>query len=217
MSDKISDPRFPSDWRSKHALGLPSGSIRALLAVAVFATTWTLLVLRPAQEVPDYLRDLLFIIMGHYFASRHRASQAEDAGPPPLYLPRGSIRFLLVIGSVVVGVVLYRRGHLTDLEKNPGVVTLLMIGGFLLGVLLNTVLTWWKDRGHNPPRIVEDLRALISIIAAIMLVLLVANRLFPVVPQEQLDTRFSSWIHLGHYGPEHLLAALLGFYFGSRS
>ena len=41
----------------------------------VFATTWGLglLVVRPSQEVPDYLRDLLFIIMGHYFASRGRA------------------------------------------------------------------------------------------------------------------------------------------------
>src|SRR4051794_32368249 len=61
------------DWRRLHALGLPSGSIRALLALLIFATTWALLVLRPTREVPDYLRDLLFIIMGHYFAARSRA------------------------------------------------------------------------------------------------------------------------------------------------
>ena len=217
VTDKISEPRTQPDWRSQHALGLPSGSIRALLAVAIFATTWSLLVLRPAQEVPDYLRDLLFIIMGHYFASRHRAALSDDAGPPPLYLPHGSIRALLVIGCVAVGVILYRRGQLTDLEGNPGVVTLILIGGFLLGVVLNAGHTWWKDRGHKAPRIIEDLRALISMAAAMLLVLLVVNRLFHFVPEGRIDATFSNWIHLGRYGPEHVLAAMLGFYFGSRS
>lgn len=217
MTDKNSDSPSQADWRKQHALGLPSGSIRALLAVAVFATTWALLILRPGQEVPDYIRDLLFIIMGHYFASRHRASQSEDAGPPPLYLPSGTIRVLLVIGCIAVGVVLYRRGQLTDLERNPGVMTLLMIGGFLLGVVLNAAHTWWKDRGHQAPRIVEDLRALISMGAAVLLVFLILNRLFQFMPRGRIDSSFASWIHLGHYGPEHLLAAVLGFYFGSRS
>lgn len=188
-----------------------------MLAVVIFATTWAFLILRPTQEVPDYLRDLLFIIMGHYFASRHRATQADDQGPPPLFLPRGSIRLLLVAGCVAVGVVLYRRGELTDLERNPGVMTLLLIGGFLLGVVLNACHTWWKERGHKAPRVVEDLRALVSMAAAVLLVLLVVNRLSPMVPQSELDANLTRWAHLGHYGPEHLLAAVLGFYFGSRS
>src|SRR5882724_10592291 len=85
--------RSQVDWRRLHALGLPAGSVRALLAVLIFATTWGLLVLKPTQEVPGYLRDLLFIIMGHYFAARRRSGPAEEPGPPPLYLPRGSVRF----------------------------------------------------------------------------------------------------------------------------
>src|SRR5215831_16185079 len=103
----------PAEWRRLHAWGLPAGSVRALLALLIFGTTWGLLVLRPSQEVPDSLRDLLFIIMGHYFAARRRTEQVEEPGPPPLYLPRGSVRLILVAGCVAVAAWLYRGGQLT--------------------------------------------------------------------------------------------------------
>jgi hypothetical protein len=191
--------------------------VRALLAILIFATAWGLLLLRPSEEVPDYLRDLLFIIMGHYFATRHRADARGEDGPAPLYLPRGSVRLILVLGSIAVAVLLYRSGQLTAVDQNPAVVTLLLVGGFLLGVAANALFTWWKGRGHQPPRILEDGRALISIVAAGLLVVLVWNRLFLFFSPETVNTAFSRWIHLGHYGPEHVLAAVVGFYFGSRS
>jgi hypothetical protein len=217
MEIETTGPQSQVDWRRLHALGLPSGSVRALLALLIFATAWGVLVLRPSQEVPDYLRDLLFIIMGHYFAARHRADLADEAGPPPLFLPRGSVRLILVAGCVAVAVLLFRRGQLVAMEKNPGAVTLLLIGGFLLGVMLNAVATWWRERGHPTPRVVEDLRALISMVAAVALAVLVWNRVLLLFPPERLDSLFAHWVHLGHYGPEHVLAAVVGFYFGSRS
>ena len=115
------------DWRTIHAWGLPSGSIRARLAILIFGTVWVLLLVEPGAEIPDYLRDLLFVIMGHYFAARHRASQDPEPGPPPLFLPRGSVRVLLIAGSVAVAMLLFRRGQLTSLGRNPGVVTLLLV------------------------------------------------------------------------------------------
>jgi hypothetical protein len=207
----------PVNWRRLHAFGLPPGSVRALLAILIFATTWALLVFRPTGEVPDYLRDLLFIIMGHYFATRRRTDRGDDPGPPPLYLPRGSVRLVLVAGSMAVAAILYRRGQLTAVDKNPGVITLLLVGGFLLGVSLSSVLAWWRERGHQSHRIVEDLRALISLAAGVLLAALVWNRLFPLLPSERIDAIFGQWIHLGRYGPEHILAAVVGFYFGSKS
>lgn len=205
------------DWRKLHALGLPAGSVRALLAIVIFASAWVLLIVKPSQEVPDYVRDLLFIIMGHYFAARRLADREPDPGPPPLYLPNGSVRLIIVIGCVLVAVVLFRRGQLNSLEENRGAVTLILIGGFLLGVVLNAVFTWWKNRGHQPHRFFEDLRALVSIAAAVVLVMLVLNRLFPIVPPDRIDAGFAHYVHLGHLGPENLLAAMVGFYFGSRS
>jgi hypothetical protein len=205
------------DWRRLHALGLPAGSIRALLAILIFATAWGLLIIRPNQEVPDYVRDLLFIIMGHYFAVRRRSGPADEPGPPPLYLPRGTVRLFLVFGSIAVAVILFRRGQLTGLDKNPGVVTLLLIGGFLFGVGLNTLSSWWQERGHRTPRIVEDVRALISMAAAMTLAVLVWNQVLFLPPTESVDALFSPTARLGHFGIEHVLAAVVGFYFGSRS
>jgi hypothetical protein len=207
----------PVDWRTVHALGLPSGSIRALLAILVFGTVWALLLVQPGAEIPDHLRDLLFVIMGHYFAARHRASEDPEPGPPPLFLPRGSVRFLLITGSIVVAVLLFRRGQLTSIERNPGVVTLLLVGGFLLGVAMNAAMSWWRNRGHRTPRLVEDVRAFLSLAAAGLLIFLVLNRLLLIVPPTQIDRLIPPEIHLGRFGPEHMLAAVVGFYFGSRS
>jgi hypothetical protein len=116
-----------------------------------------------------------------------------------------------------VAAILFRRGRLTALDENPGVVTLLLVGGFLLGVAMNAVMSWWKDRGHRTPRLVEDVRALVSLAAAGFLIFLVLNRLLLFVPPSRIDQFIPPAIHLGQFGPEHLLAAVVGFYFGSRS
>jgi hypothetical protein len=208
---------IPVDWRMVHALGLPSGSIRALLAILVFGTIWVLLLVQPGAEVPDHLRDLLFIILGHYFAVRRRASEDPESGPPPLFLPRGTVRFLLVAGSVAVAALLFHRGQLTSLDRNPGVVTLLLVGGFLLGVVINAATSWWRDRGHRPPRLVEDVRALVSLAAAGLLIFLALNRLLLILPSTQIDRLIPPEIHFGRFGLEPMLATVVGFYFGSRS
>jgi hypothetical protein len=217
MPADVSDPRSHVDWRPLHAFGLPAGSVRALLAVLVFATAWGLLVFHPYQDLPDYLRDLLFIILGHYFAARRRLGAAEEPGPPPLYLPRGSVRVVLVAGTIGVAVLLYRRGQLTDLDKHPAGVSLLLIGGFLFGVVLNAIAMWWRDRGHQTPRLVEDLRAMTAIVAAVSLAALIWNQVFVIFPTDSVHGLLPRRVQLGRFGVEHILAAVVGFYFGSRS
>jgi hypothetical protein len=221
MTMKGRETLNPIDWRTMHALGLPAGSVRALLAVLVFATVWGMLLVRPSQEVPDFLSDLMFVIMGHYFATRKRSVgipvSGDEPGPPPLYLPRGSIRLVLALGSAAVAAVLYQRGVFTQIDRNPGVTTLLLIGGFLFGVVLNTLLGWWRARVHRGHRAIEDMQALAAMGAGLVLAALVWNRLFPVVPPGEVDAVFQGWGHLGRIGPEHLLGAVIGFYFGSRS
>jgi len=163
----------------------------------------------------------MFVIMGHYFATRKRnaaiAVPGDEPGPPPLFLPRGSIRLLLAGGSAAVAVVLYQRGVLTRIDRNPGVTTLLLVGGFLIGVILNALIGWWRARAKRRHRTIEDIQALAAMAAGVVLVALVWNQIFPVVPLEQVDAIFSRWAHFGRFGPEHLLAAVIGFYFGSRS
>src|SRR5579885_1827161 len=68
----------------RHALGLPAGSVRALLGFMVMGLVWTLMLL--GKEVPLYLQYLMFMILGHYYAVRRAAPPVDVAEPEPLYL-----------------------------------------------------------------------------------------------------------------------------------
>lgn len=211
MSQPTRDWRT-EDWPRIHAFGLPAGSVRALLAIVIFGAIWAWLLLRPERDVPEYLQNLLFIIMGHYFAARKEARRGEDFGPPPLYLPTGSVRLILIGGFVVVAFVLFRQDRLwlADADGETvrhGILTLLLVAGFLLGV---TVARLWALLTKNSalPRWLEDLRAFVSIAAALLLLVLVF---------EIIDVSNVVPVRLGGSGVNGLLAAIVGFYFGSRS
>src|SRR5262245_60949237 len=160
------------DWRSLYAYGWPAGSVRAILALMLFGAVWVWLLLRPEADVPDYLENLLFIIMGHYFAARKdTGAAAEEPGPPPLYLPRGVVRWTLVAGFVIVTVLLVRQDRLWLPEDGApihrGVTTLLLVAGFLIGVAVSRFWSWFSTRRY-PPRWLEDLRATVSLAAAVL-------------------------------------------------
>lgn len=213
------DPEGPAapDWRRLHALGLPEGSVRALLALGLFGTIWGAMVLGPDRALPGYLRDLLFIILGHYFASRRRADLEPLPGPPPLFLPRGTIRLVLIAGFVAVAASLYTRGHLDGFPRNPAGMTLLLVGGFLLGVVLGRIKGWLAGGGRRPSRLVEDVKAVVALGAAAILAALVWDQSAPFLPVAVHEAMNRLPGSLGQDGPGELLAAVVGFYFGSRS
>ncbi|HYE18322.1 MAG TPA: hypothetical protein VEA69_07745 [Tepidisphaeraceae bacterium] len=186
--------------RPVNALGMPAGSIRALLALIVFGGIWYWMGRSPDRPIPQFMRDLLFVILGHYFAARQHAK--SDGGPSPLWLPKGTIRLTLVGGFVVVGVVIARGD---GVRANDAWVTLTLVGGFMLGVLTATLL-----RGRRIPRVVEDVRALVSLGAGVVLVALVFD--LWRVPAEWNVQRYLVTVK-----PEEVLAAVVGFYFGSKS
>lgn len=213
MTQETTPPMTPEQVKlyiKKHyALGLPSGSVRALLALITFGGIWAWMWLRPDAEVPEFLRNLMFIIMGHYFAARHQAN--DEVGPAPLYLPRGSIRTLLLAGfAVLAGALIYQNRMLTrvngEVRLSHASVALILVGGFMLGVLRSRLA------GKSAPRYVEDFRAIISLAAGVVLILLV----FGFVRVDPGSTHgFKHWAL--HYRLEDFLAAVVGFYFGSRS
>jgi hypothetical protein len=219
----VTAPPVPH-WRQVNAFGLPAGSVRALLAVMIFGGIWAWLLLRPDFEVPQYLQNLLFIIMGHYFAVRRTSpreqslsSAGTEAGPPPLFLPHGTIRLLLVGGFVAVAVLLFQQEQVwvagpTGERIHKGAITLLLVAGFLLGVVVARVYSWWSTSAHLP-RWLEDLRALLSLSAAVLLLLLVFD--LATVP-DLGPLRYVRQLGEGD-GLKGGLAAVVGFYFGSRS
>lgn len=198
--------------RTHYAFGLPAGSVRALLALVTFGGIWAWMWRRPDAEVPPYLRNLMFIIMGHYFAARHKAGSAADVGPPPLYLPRGTVRLLLVAGFVFVTVALIYQHRITAVDEgsvrlNHAAVTLILVAGFMLGVVMAHL-----TRG-GLPRWAEDVRAAVSLAAGAALLLLVFGLVH--VPDTGALHEFRRWAL--HYRIEDVLAAVVGFYFGSKS
>lgn len=192
------------EWKRMHALGLPGGSVRALMALGLVGTVCGLLIRDPSSPLPEPLESLLFVVLGHYFAARGQAPDDPEGGPPPLYLPRGTVRVLLVAGLVTAGVFVVRAGG----DATPrGMITLVLVAAFLLGMVLTRVTGWLQRRRGRPWRPFEDLRALIGLAAAGALAL---HAFLGILPG--LDT-----IGVGRIGLEQGLAGLVGFYFGSRS
>ena len=193
----------PQQWERKHAYGLPQGSIRALLALLIFGAIWGLLASRPQEEVPPYLQNLMFIIMGHYFASRSKTQ--KDNSPPPLFLPKGSVRWIIVFGFASVATILTVQNQWIGANSmlNPAGIALLLVAGFMLGVLRANLIT-------KSFRFLEDLRATISLASGTLLILLIFG--FVHLPEPTGQIRM-----IAHFGYEEVLAALVGFYFGSKS
>src|SRR6187549_3903244 len=104
MSESDESPQF---WPP---LGLPVGSVRAMLTLFIVAVV-TVSVAR-GQDLDLIWTETLLIAMAHYFTSRRfvalppevlKRIQKEgilDHEKQPLYLPRHSIRFLILAAFV---------------------------------------------------------------------------------------------------------------------
>jgi hypothetical protein len=200
----------------RHALGLPAGSVRALLGFMVIGLIWTLMLLN--KEVPAYLQYLMFMILGHYFAARRPAQPAEVREPTPLYLPRGVIRSLIVLGfcGVIVGLYLLHNDTPEDLLedlRNPSgrkqFLPLLLVAAFFAGLVMAKV-GHWLEPYRTARHWLQDIEAWLALIAVMLLTLEVMIQLVinPSLPPERQ-------INLWHL--EHILAAIVGFYFGART
>jgi hypothetical protein len=204
------DPR-----RRRHALGLPAGSVRAILALMVIGIIWTILLLPDKQPIPAYLIYLLFLILGHFFAAHGTSiASASSPEPSPLYLPGGFIRALIVLGFVaVVGFEYYRDSEalmkqfadsVEGLKEQP-YLPLLLLGGFFVGVFMSFLV------GHkHPPYWFQDVQAWFALLAVIGLFI---DLLIKVVinPSLAADQRLT----LPHW--EGALSAIVALYFGARS
>ena len=133
-------------------LGLPIGSVRALVTVAILGTTWWLLV--RGRPVHAELHDTVLLVLGYYFGIR-RGRPAADAlaGPPGdreanpsdgLHLPRRLIQALIVVGFAAVAWRLHEQGKL--LPEPPPLLVLAasyLAGALARGALLGATASSW--------------------------------------------------------------------------
>lgn len=136
-----SAPAAPAGLAGKvPPLALPVGSVRALITLATLGAFWYHLF--QGIAVPPVLGDTLLLVLGYYFGTRNAATSAPLAadalaGPAadresnpkdPLFLPRGMIRILIIVGFAAIGMKLFNDGALDP--KNPPP-EFALLGGFL--------------------------------------------------------------------------------------
>jgi hypothetical protein len=210
-------PAFPPP---RHALGLPAGSVRAMLALSVLGLLW-LLALQPMPgkgqplgqiELPTVFMDLqilMVLILAHFFAAHGHSIRTHAEQRSPLGLPRGSVRFLLLAGYLALAVYLYRTQPKFEYPSQSALILLLvLISGFFLGHLLTAAVRVMS--GGVLPYWFQDVEAWVALLAIICMAILFIVLLFinPSLSLEQkIDLPFV----------EAILAALVGFYFGARS
>src|SRR5262249_23949928 len=149
----------------RHALGMPPGSVRALLALMVVGLVCPSMLIHTdkALAIPAYLIYLLFLVLGHYFAARGSVRPGDDAwNRQPLNLPRGCIR-LVLLGSLL-GTTIYRFSTDPEGFENQWLKTVeglaavpmmpvIMLTAFFVGALLRMTI------GRNPPAWWQDIEA----------------------------------------------------------
>lgn len=204
----------------RYALGLPAGSIRAMLTLMLVAIMCLLLVLPNHPRIPAHIVYLLLIAVTQFFAAvgTHRRDPDERA---PLGLPWGSVRILVIL--LLVGVVVWRatndlEGLLEQLQKSAEFLTkrdaltegffsplflpVLMLAGFFVGVVVHRIV------GQQPPAVIQDLQAWLALVC---LVGISIEAIITLVINTSLDIPLDlpKW--------NAVLATIVAFYFGARS
>jgi hypothetical protein len=203
---------------SRHALGLPAGSVRALLTLMVVGLVCALILIPPRDPgrpnpLPAYLLYLLFLILGHYFAAHGNTIKPRGhAGPSPLYLPAGFIRFIVAVGlsaTIIWQWVNHREEFLQQLQDSVTVMRdqpflpLVLLVGFFVGVVVRTLVG-----RQNPPYWWQDIEAWFALLGVIGLCIEVLIH-FVINPTLEKPLELPNW--------EGFLAAIVAFYFGARS
>ncbi len=185
-------------------LRLPSGSVRALMALFLCGTLWYLLYL--GRNPPSTLYDTAIVIIVFYFGLRSTATAGKadrlalTTAPTkhPLYLPRGSIRTVLFIGFAAIAILVQQRNGSIP---SALIDILTVIGSYVLGLLVYVALRSYAQAGLQ--------RRVLTVSNLIALLVLAVTGFFcysfiyglpALVPQST----------------ESLLTPLVAFYFGSR-
>jgi len=214
-------PAAPPPRNVRHPLGLPAGSVRALLTIMVFGTFCTLLLMPPERrvDVPLYLYYLTFLILGSYFGARGSAP-SDKRDLPPLYLPRGSIRILIILAFTgVIGYGIYQdpdfldKLKLNDMNKEPWL-PVVIFGSFFLGVIVAMFARLALESEEGMPAWYQDVLAWLSVLAVLSLG---GGVVYELVIKPTLDPDAFKLSDTLKFPWQAILSGIVAFYFGARS
>ena len=196
--------------RVRMVLGLPPGSIRALLTVM----TVGFIVVQTARGIRVSLLwfESLMIVLAHYFAHRRfvplspimreklKSEDLIEDDTHPLYLPQHSLRTIIVLSFVGLAIYLGAKGRLRDPVAMP---VFISVGSYFLGIGFGAFVSW-RSRGKTSSTAswFENVKAVVTLISV---AIAIAVQLF-------------GWQQSIPFGDklEALPLALMLFYFGSR-
>jgi len=206
-----SDVTYANKDLPRHPLGLPAGSVRAVLALMIVSLFWTIVLLPERRNVPIplFLYFLLVPIVMFFFA--HGRTIAVGT-PSPWGLPRGTFRVLIVLisaGAIGLHYYLYGVGpwakfevRAPDLEAWPKLL-LAMVLGLSLGRLI----------GNGPWRnsaAFQDIQAWVSLLGMLGLGL---ETILHVLVRPQLGEDLKMDLST----LEAILTGIIAWYFAARS
>jgi hypothetical protein len=164
-------PAVPKSVPKRPPLGLPAGSVRALLCLIIVS----FLVIQTARgvRVDVVWSEALMITLAHYFTTRRFVPLSQELraklevvgeiepDESPLYLPKHSVRILLV--GAFAGLALYLHTH-HRLFEAQSLSLLISVGAYLLGITARGFLAWWsRHTGLTSPAWWVDLKALATL------------------------------------------------------
>jgi hypothetical protein len=198
---------------TRHPLGLPAGSIRAVMATVIAALFWTILLLPESWNIPAPLFLYFLSIMVLLFFFGHGKTIAPADEKPPWGLPRGTFRVIIVLGTIggIVAHYLLHRDHVWR-RLQPNADQFVQQWPYLL-VAISAGLGFGWLVGRGPWRrsaIFQDLQAWVSLLAMLGLLIETVIVLF-INPNVGNDLKLNLTIW------EAALTAVIAWYFGSRS
>src|SRR5438132_1473900 len=208
----------------RHPLGLPAGSVRAILILTIVGLIW-LLTLMPRDKVPTvplYLYYVLFLCLGSFFSAHgHSIAGLGLSGTrSPLYLPRGTLRALIVLGFLaILGWKYYTTRDwnavledlkLPEIGPKDAVLPVVLLGAFFAGVILSRIFGRSRAGVRVAPPWFQDILAWIALLATLGLVaeVIIQALINPGLPEERR-------IDLPQF--QMFLGAVTCLYFGARS
>ncbi len=198
-------------------LGLPPGSVRAILALVMSGTLWYMVL--QDRSIPDILVESVLLVVGFYFGVRQGTAPALQpaatvplpaAGPPtpagrplvrhPLHLPRGSVRVILLLGFFGTIAYMWNRGRgLPDAM----ILILQVLASYIIGYVVSVIVHRRRFAGLGANRVVVAFRNL--------------NAVAVIGLSSYVCASFAvGWAPLFPEYTSNLLAWTVAYYFGSR-
>jgi hypothetical protein len=187
-------------------LGLPPGSVRGLLSIMIVALLWLLLLLprNVTQQVtvPVHVYMLLALVLLFFVAHGRTIARKADPTPSPLYLPGGTLRLIILGGTIATIVYLFLNDRERLIQRlTPAADQMQHWPEFLLALVGGLAVGWIF-------RFITPLHNWLAVLALFAMLADIVIEVF-VYPQLKENADPVVW--------QCIVTAVVASYFGTRS